>query len=101
MTDPELPTGLRIELNKHVKVREEKRGTVIFDTVNERVYIANETGGRALKLLLSGKTVDESVKSLSEEYKCDGDTVKSDVSSLIKELISKSLVVGAQSAEMQ
>ncbi len=79
--------------NKHVKVREEKRGTVIFDTLNEKVYTINETGASILKLLLSGKTLDGTAKVLAQDYNGNEVAMRNDVIQFVDELAAKSLVV--------
>lgn len=79
--------------SKHVKVREEKRGTVIFDTLNEKVFAINETGASILKLLLSGNTLDGTAKILAHDYNSDEAAVRSDVIQFVDELAAKSLVV--------
>ncbi len=76
-----------------MKVREEKRGTVIFDTLNEKVYTVNETGASILKLLLSGNTLDGTAKILAQDYDDDEAAVKNDVIQFVDELAAKSLVV--------
>ncbi|MBI2649367.1 MAG: PqqD family protein [Thaumarchaeota archaeon] len=77
-----------------MKVRAEKRGTVIFDTLNEKVYMINETGASILKLLLSGNTLDVTAKVLAQDY--NGDevaVVRNDVIQFVDELAARSLVV--------
>ncbi len=76
-----------------MKVREEKRGTAIFDTLNEKVYTINETGASILKLLLSGNTLDDTAKILAQDYDGDEAAVKNDVIQFVDELAAKSLVV--------
>ncbi len=78
--------------NRHVKVREEKRGTVIFDTLNEKVYTINETGASILKLLLSGNTLDGTARILAQDYNSDEAAVRSDVIQFVDELAARSLV---------
>lgn len=78
--------------SKHIKVREEKRGTVIFDTVNEKVYAINGTGAEILKLLLSGNTLEGTAKILAQGYPGE-EAVKNDVIQFVDDLASKSLVV--------
>lgn len=81
-----------------MKVREEKRGTVIFDTLNEKVYTINETGANILKLLLSGNTLDETAKVLARDYNIDESAVRNDVVQFVDDLAIKSLVVRVPSA---
>jgi len=78
--------------NRHAKVREEKRGTVIFDTLSEKVYTINETGASILKLLLSGNTLDDAARILAQDYNSDEAAVRSDVIQFVDELAARSLV---------
>jgi len=91
-TNSGLVTAHKVVLKKHVKVREEKRGTAIFDTTNEKVYVINETGADIVKLVLSGKTIGETVSTLAKEYQCGEDAIKNDVVEFVEDLLSKSLV---------
>lgn len=75
-----------------MKVRVEKRGTVIFDTLNEKVYTTNETGASILKLLLSGNTLDDTAKVLAQDYNGDEAAVRNDVIQFVDKLAIKSLV---------
>ena len=44
-----------MEFKKHVKIRDEKFGSVIFETLREKVYVTNETGSNILQLIKQGK----------------------------------------------
>ncbi len=53
---------------KHVRVREEKFGSVIFETLKEKVFVTNETGSDILRLLKEGKSPEEMVSILDDLY---------------------------------
>ena len=82
-----------------MKVREEKRGTAIFDTTNEKVYVINETGGNIVRLVTSGKTIGETVSTLAKEYQCEEEAIRNDVVGFVEELLSKSLMIKLASGE--
>ena len=45
---------------KHVKVRQERFGAVVFETLREKVFVTDETGAEILRLL-EEKKEDETV----------------------------------------
>ena len=51
-----------------IKVRHEKGGCVIFDTLREKVFVANETGARIVEALNEGLTPEGIAERLGEEY---------------------------------
>ncbi len=44
-----------MNFTEHVKIRSEKFGTVIFETLTEKIFITNETGAEILQLIEQGK----------------------------------------------
>lgn len=64
---------------RHVKVRNEKFGSVVFETLKEKVYVTNKTGADILKLLEDKKTKEEIITLLAKEYEADPQTVENDV----------------------
>ena len=68
---------------KHVKVRNENFGSVIFETLKEKVYATNETGSDILQLLEQNKTEEEIITELADRYGCDSSTVEKDVKEYI------------------
>lgn len=78
--------------NEHVKIREEKFGTVIFETLKEKVYVTNEVGKDILALLQKGNTPEEIVTMLEESYDDQTGQLKSDVMDFITQLNEKELL---------
>jgi hypothetical protein len=39
-----------MQFEKHVKVRQEKFGSVMFETLREKIFVTNETGAEILRL---------------------------------------------------
>jgi hypothetical protein len=66
-----------------VKVRDEKFGSVVFETLKEKVYVSNKTGSDILKLLREGKNEVEIVSELTKNYNCDPSAIETDVKEYI------------------
>lgn len=82
-----------MQFTRHVKWRSEKFGAVLFDTLNEKVFVTNATGNGILQLLADG--LDEAAVSerLGEEYSdADGDQIRSEVSGFLEDLRTRGLV---------
>lgn len=77
---------------KFVKVREEKFGSVVFDTLKEKVYVTNDVGGQILKLIEQGKTQDEIIEALKGLYSEEPFKIESDMLTFIEELKKSNLV---------
>jgi hypothetical protein len=72
-----------MEFEKHVKVRQEKFGAVLFETLREKVFVTNESGAEILRLLEAGKTVADIGIELAEKYNCDLARIKADTDELV------------------
>lgn len=81
-----------MEFEKHVKVRREKFGVVVFETLREKVFVTNETGAEIFHLLEEGKEPDEIVAELAKEYNADPAIIKNDVDELISMLKDKEIL---------
>lgn len=53
---------------EHVKTRKEKFGTVIFETLTEKIFITNETGARILEFIGQGRDLSQIVEELQKIY---------------------------------
>ncbi len=65
-----------MNFTEHVKIRNEKFGTVIFETLSEKIFITNETGSRILKLIGEGKDLAQIVGELQAIYLKDQEIEK-------------------------
>ncbi|MCM8804304.1 MAG: PqqD family protein [Candidatus Omnitrophica bacterium] len=81
-----------MELKKFVKIREEKFGAVIFDTLREKVFVTNETGKDILNLLKDGKQIEEIIDILKEKYEKNGDEIRIDVNKFISQLKENGII---------
>jgi hypothetical protein len=90
---PEVSRGARVALrDNNVKLRQEKFGTVIFDTMEDKVFVAKGTANRVLPLILSGNSMRDAAKQLTQEYEGDESQILQDIEEFVKELLDKSLV---------
>jgi hypothetical protein len=83
----------KMKLAKHVKIREEKFGVVIFDTLREKVFVANKQGKDILHHLLDGKSQEETVEALMLTYNESREKIGKDVENFIGQLVERNLLV--------
>ena len=81
-----------MEFEKHVKVRQEKFGAVIFETLTEKIFVTNETGAEILRLLEEGKELKEVIAALAKSYNGDPAIIKEDVDEFISMLKDKGII---------
>ena len=81
-----------MEFAKHVKWRSERFGAVIFDTLNEKVYVTNEPGNNVLRLLGDGLDLHAVVARLQKEYEGHEEQIQSQTAEFVGELISEGLL---------
>ncbi len=53
-----------MNLTEHTRIRIEKFGTVVFDTLTEKIFITGEIGSEILQLIEQGKHLPEIVSEL-------------------------------------
>lgn len=75
-----------MEFEKHVKIRQEKFGAVIFETLREKVFVTNEVGAGILCLLGENKEPVDITHELAKSYNCDPGVIKGDVEEFVLEL---------------
>ena len=78
---------------EYVKIREEKFGAVVFETLKEKVFVTNGTGKDILNLLKEGKTAEEIINSLAELYTVKPEEIKEDISGFVGLLKEKGILV--------
>lgn len=83
-----------MQFTEHVKIREEKFGTVVFETLKEKVFVTNEQGKDILNLLKKGSSLDEVVETLSKTYNGDKTKIKEDVTSFLNQLKENNIING-------
>ncbi|KXB03116.1 hypothetical protein AKJ48_04205 [candidate division MSBL1 archaeon SCGC-AAA261O19] len=85
-----------VKFSKHAKVRMEKFGAVIFDTLKEDVFTTNEQGAEIIRLLQDGKSQSEIIEELTNEYDENHDEIASDVNNFLRELAEKEILIGVE-----
>ena len=81
-----------MNLTEHTKIRREKFGTVVFDTLTEKIFITDEIGSEILKLIEQGKDMPEIVNELSELFDSDEQAIEKDVVEFMEQLSLNNIV---------
>lgn len=81
-----------MNFTKHTRIRQERFGAVIFDTLREKVFVTNETGSEILQLIKEGKLLSDITKILGETYDGDPMDITSDVKGFIEEFKANGLL---------
>lgn len=82
--------------NEYVKIRPEKFGAVVFETLKEKIFVTNKIGKDILRLIQQNWTLDDIIKILENEYGEDnsgGSQIKVDVVDFIDELKKNEILV--------
>lgn len=81
-----------MDFAKYVKLRREKFGAVIFDTLNEKVYVTNESGNEILRLVADGLDVPAIARCLAERYDREPSEIQPDICEFTNELQAAGLL---------
>jgi len=81
-----------MKFEKHVKVRQEKFGAVVFETLREKVFVTNETGSEILRLLEEGKEFEEMIIKIGNDYGCNPKIIEGDVKEFIWKLKDSGII---------
>lgn len=76
----------------HTKIRKEKFGTVVFDTLTEKIFITDKIGSDILELIGQGKELSEIVSELAENYDGDKQSIEQDVVEFTDQLKTNKIV---------
>jgi hypothetical protein len=87
-----LDLSRRFSVPKDVMAREVGDETVILDLSNGTYYGLDSVGTRVWMLVGQGLTLDEVCNRMLDEFEVDRDTLAYDVSALVNELLSRSLL---------
>jgi hypothetical protein len=87
-----LVSGKAMVFNEYVKIREEKFGAVIFETLKEKVYVTNDTGRDILCLLKEGHSIENIVDILANSYATPPMDIKNDVVSFVDQLKDNGII---------
>lgn len=78
---------------KYVKVRQERFGAVVFDTLKEKVFVSNPTGADILRLLGEEKSIGDICGELSRSYDGNPAQLKVEVNNFVNELRKRELFI--------
>ncbi len=81
-----------MNFTEHTKIRKEKFGTVVFDTLTEKIFITDRIGGDILQLIEQGKDLPEMLSVLGDNYDGDRQTIEKDVVEFTDQLKSDNIV---------
>jgi len=82
-----------MNFTEHVKIRNEEFGTVIFETLSEKIFITNETGARILELIGQGRDLPQIVDELQKIY-LKGQEIDKEVTDFIGCLKDNNFIAG-------
>jgi len=78
---------------KYVKVRQERFGAVVFDTLKEKVFVSNPTGAGILRFLGEGKSIQDICEELSKGYDRTPAQLSVEVNNFVDELRNRGLLI--------
>jgi hypothetical protein len=83
-----------IEMNftEHTKIRKEKFGTVVFDTLTEKIFITDQIGGEILQLIEQDKDLPTIVGELGENFDGDKQMIEKDVIEFTDQLRANNII---------
>lgn len=82
-----------MNFTEHLKVRNEKFGTVIFETLSEKIFITNETGGKILQFIEQGRDLPQILDGLQKIY-IDDPQIEKDATDFIDCLKKNNFIAG-------
>ena len=83
-----------MQLNKHVKFREERFGGVLFETQTEKVYTLNPTAAAVIREIKAGTEPAQIAARLKSQFQDPHGTLERDINALVDDLREKGLIGG-------
>ena len=81
-----------MKFTEHTKIRKEKFGTVVFDTLTEKIFITDTVGTEILQLIEQGRDLPQIVSELSETFDGDARIMEKDIVEFTNELRSNNII---------
>ncbi len=81
-----------MQLNKHVKFREERFGGVLFETQAEKVYTLNPTAAAVVREIRAGAEPADIAVRLKGAFQDPSGKIEQDILALIDDLRQKGLI---------
>lgn len=83
-----------MDFAKCVKTRDEKFGSVIFDTLREKVFVTNKTGSDILGLIKENRTQNDIIDILKQKHSdSENNIITADTSGFIGALKKQNILV--------
>ena len=81
-----------MEFEKHVKVRQEKFGAVVFETLREKVFVTNGTGSEIISSLKNHDRISDVIDELAGRHDCSSEEIKGDVEEFVIKLTENGII---------
>ena len=81
-----------MEFEKHVKVRQEKFGAVVFETMREKVFVTNGTGAQIISSLKSHDQISDVINELAKKHNCSSEEIRGDVENFVIKLTENGII---------
>ncbi len=75
-----------MNLTEHTKIRKEKFGTVVFDTLTEKIFITDQIGGEILELIEQGMAIPDIVETLAGDFADGREVIEKDIVEFTEQL---------------
>ena len=83
-----------MNFTEHTKIRKEKFGTVLFDTLTEKIFVTDEIGSEVLQLVEQGKDLSQMVSELCETFDGEEQIIEKDVIEFTERLKYDNIISG-------
>ncbi len=84
-----------MKFTEHTKIRKEKFGTVVFDTLTEKIFITDQIGSEILQLIEQGKHLPEIVSELGGIFDGDSQMIEDDIVEFTEQLKANNIISNA------
>jgi hypothetical protein len=84
-----------MNLTEHTKIRKEKFGTVVFDTLTEKIFITDEIGSEILQLIEQGRQLPQIISELGKIFDGDSQMIENDVVEFTEQLKANNIINNA------
>jgi len=82
-----------MNFSPHTKIRKEKFGTVVFETLREKIFITDSVGAEILDLIKQGNDLPQIVGALRDSYDGDPGQIAGDIGDFVAELKANNIIV--------
>ena len=81
-----------MRFTEHTKIRKEKFGTVVFDTLTEKIFITDQIGSEVLQLIEQGKSLPDIISELGKIFDGDSQMIEDDVVEFTEQLSANNII---------